>query len=1325
MKRIITVFFVCLFSVLLMVGATTSSAAEISSSSDYFNYKATYIKDYCTYDYLVNEMRLPYRSFVETLNQDAAFQTELAAWELVNISPDLLVAQITDTKQCKYYEAIIMDLLVRDTQEASFAENMQSMKDLIHVNAWKTFINFNNEISKDTPITSENSMSLLKDMKMAGIFSDILEGADTVIDSAVNIKDLFDKLSKIETIRRMSKSYALVLDQMSNQCNDIYLTAAINNVKMFFSDNLTIDQIKSIVVLESTSSTVYTAFMENVKKMVVKSMGLTGMSVSLAQSAGTAVSNTLFGTGNMVSDYYQMSALYEIEDLLRSSLKITSGGTFCAAFKMYENICLMGCDYSKKYVEPLHTSLFGKLFSWATNQNYENYSKQLDDLKSQISFMFNMIDVGADSWYIIDTGNAQNMSDVNSFYRTSNYAKSEYTEKSESIRTNVYGTYGSNNGDDITLNGNLEIYNDFKITGGKLDLNGYKLTINGNLLQSGGEMYINGGTLEVSGDYRIQSYTKNSSTDEMEYTSSSGYLNMTKTKDLVKVKGSFFTQSSMAGFNTLEAGTMEIGGDFKQIGDSDGNFAASGTHTVIFNGTKTQHISFDSTSSYFNNLEATNYNISWSNYLYVNSFESNVNINSDEVIVRYINLNGKDVSINGDVTAVGETDISQGRLAINGNLLQSGGEMYINGGTLEVSGDYRIQSYTKNSSTDEMEYTSSSGYLNMTKTKDLVKVKGSFFTQSSMGGYNTLEAGTMKIGGDFKQIQDNSSGNFAARGTHTVIFNGTKTQHISFDSSSSYFSDVDFQNPDISFDSGIQGWTLRRDTAVNGNMELKRGTCDLNGYKLTINGNLLQSGGEMYINGGTLEVSGDYRIQSYTKNSSTDEMEYTSSSGYLNMTKTKDLVKVKGSFFTQSSMGGYNKLEAGTMEIGGDFKQIGDNASYNNFAASGTHTVIFNGTKTQHISFDSTSSHFNNLKLIKDKENDYVIKPDNCWKTLYLDTCVNNVVIVSDVTSLKPKESYTMYARVDGINKPSQEVMWTVTGNTDTQTTFSENGVLTIGTNEKADKITVTAVSIEDSTKSASIDIHIEIPVPIVIGVKITPTVVSLANGDTYNFVADVYGLYSPSQNVEWTISGNQSDKTKIDVNGNLTVAKDESSNKIVVMATAVADRTKSTGVEVNIIQVKIIPTVVNVTVTNTTAIMAVGGSQTLKAIVTGSNNPSQDVTWSVSGNNSVDTVISKDGILTIAKNETTSALVVCATSVANPKKYGEFVIEISNSGDLKDLRGDVSGDGKVSIVDAVVAARYILGSVELDESQIDRTDINGDGKITLADVIMIQRIMM
>ena len=967
MKRIITVFFVCLFSVLLMVGATTSSAAEISSSSDYFNYKATYIKDYCTYDYLVNEMRLPYRSFVETLNQDAAFQTELAAWELVNISPDLLVAQITDTKQCKYYEAIIMDLLVRDTQEASFAENMQSMKDLIHVNAWKTFINFNNEISKDTPITSENSMSLLKDMKMAGIFSDILEGADTVIDSAVNIKDLFDKLSKIETIRRMSKSYALVLDQMSNQCNDIYLTAAINNVKMFFSDNLTIDQIKSIVVLESTSSTVYTAFMENVKKMVVKSMGLTGMSVSLAQSAGTAVSNTLFGTGNMVSDYYQMSALYEIEDLLRSSLKITSGGTFCAAFKMYENICLMGCDYSKKYVEPLHTSLFGKLFSWATNQNYENYSKQLDDLKSQISFMFNMIDVGADSWYIIDTGNAQNMSDVNSFYRTSNYAKSEYTEKSESIRTNVYGTYGSNNGDDITLNGNLEIYNDFKITGGKLDLNGYKLTI-------------------------------------------------------------------------------------------------------------------------------------------------------------------------------------------NGNLLQSGGEMYINGGTLEVSGDYRIQSYTKNSSTDEMEYTSSSGYLNMTKTKDLVKVKGSFFTQSSMGGYNTLEAGTMKIGGDFKQIQDNSSGNFAARGTHTVIFNGTKTQHISF---------------------------------------------------------------------------------------------------------------------------------------------------------------------------DSTSSHFNNLKLIKDKENDYVIKPDNCWKTLYLDTCVNNVVIVSDVTSLKPKESYTMYARVDGINKPSQEVMWTVTGNTDTQTTFSENGVLTIGTNEKADKITVTAVSIEDSTKSASIDIHIEIPVPIVIGVKITPTVVSLANGDTYNFVADVYGLYSPSQNVEWTISGNQSDKTKIDVNGNLTVAKDESSNKIVVMATAVADRTKSTGVEVNIIQVKIIPTVVNVTVTNTTAIMAVGGSQTLKAIVTGSNNPSQDVTWSVSGNNSVDTVISKDGILTIAKNETTSALVVCATSVANPKKYGEFVIEISNSGDLKDLRGDVSGDGKVSIVDAVVAARYILGSVELDESQIDRTDINGDGKITLADVIMIQRIMM
>jgi len=43
---------------------------------------------------------------------------------------------------------------------------------------------------------------------------------------------------------------------------------------------------------------------------------------------------------------------------------------------------------------------------------------------------------------------------------------------------------------------------------------------------------------------------------------------------------------------------------------------------------------------------------------------------------------------------------------------------------------------------------------------------------------------------------------------------------------------------------------------------LNDGILNLNGYKLSVGGNLIQSGGTMYINKGQLLVEGSYRIQS-------------------------------------------------------------------------------------------------------------------------------------------------------------------------------------------------------------------------------------------------------------------------------------------------------------------------------------------------------------------------------------------------------------------------------------------------------------------------------
>ena len=1172
---------------MISVGIVTSSASTISSSDDYYTYKESYIKNYCTYDYLVNEMRLPYRAFVETLDKDTAFQVELDAWKLATISPDSLVTEITQSQQCKYYEAILIDLLVRNTQEESFIENVQSFKDSIHVSAWKKYVDYNSNILIDTPITSENADAILKEIKSMGNFGKALEYADTIsdyIDYAVDISDLFDKLSKLEMIAQISESYAEVLNIMSSKCgNNVYLNTAIDNVALVFSKDLTVEQIKSIFIAKSAPYVVFEEFMKEVKKQVISYLGMAGLAIDLAQSVGTVVANSWFGTEDMINDYYEMSSLYEIEDLLRTAVLNTNGSTFCAAFKMYENICLMGCDYSKKYVEPLYSSLFGKLFAWATNQNYENYSAQLDDLKEQLSFMFEMIDVGADSWYVIDTGNTENMNVVNGNYTITQYTKDDYNNKNEDIKIDVYSTYGSNRGYDITLTKDMVINNNFDVTGGTIDLNGHTLTINGNLLQPGGQIYIDSGTLEVNGDYRIQSYEKNSVTDEMEYVSSSGYLVMEKSKDIVEIAGDFIIQSNAVdrrsgtiGYyyvskNVFKYGTMKVGGDFKQIngtngtyGDSSNNYTCSEDHTVIFNGTQPQHIYFESSASNFNKLVVTNNNLVWSGKMNITTLCSDMTVDSDNLSIYKIDLNGKKAVINNDVsmdtysTYPAEIDLNKGYLIINGNLLQPSGQMYIDGGTLEVNGDYRIQSYEKNSVTDEMEYTNSSGYLNMSKANDFVKINGSFYTQSICGETdriysqprNLLSAGTMEISGDFKQITGVDAGNY------------------------------------------------------------------------------------------------------YAKTS-------------------------------------------------------------NNFACKDTHTVILNGNNIQTVHFDNTNSYFNNLKLIKDKEKGYIFDQDNCWNKLYLNTDVESVVLTSLKNSLKQGESMQLVSNVMGINLPSQEVIWTISGNTDSNTTISNKGILSVSLNEKAKQITVTATSVADNTKSASVTITIEEIVPVINGIAITPSVASTVCGQSCQFNAVVFGFYNPSQSVIWSISGNKSSNTMIDSNGLLKIADNETSKQITVKAVSSADKTITASVTVDVMQIKITSTVDNVTVT-----METGETQQLKAVVTGTNNPSQKVFWSVSGNNSKNTVINDNGEITIGKDETSSLIIVKAVSTEDSSKYGEFAISIKQN----TLIGDTNGDGNVTIADTTTLQKYLANIVDFNDEQLAVADTNGDGSVSIADATQIQR---
>ncbi|MEE1056070.1 MAG: type I pullulanase [Acutalibacteraceae bacterium] len=55
----------------------------------------------------------------------------------------------------------------------------------------------------------------------------------------------------------------------------------------------------------------------------------------------------------------------------------------------------------------------------------------------------------------------------------------------------------------------------------------------------------------------------------------------------------------------------------------------------------------------------------------------------------------------------------------------------------------------------------------------------------------------------------------------------------------------------------------------------------------------------------------------------------------------------------------------------------------------------------------------------------------------------------------------------------------------------------------------------------------------------------------------------------------------------------------------------------------------------------------------------------------------------------------------------------------------DISGDGKVTIVDAVMLQKYLLGKKTLTDEQVANIDVNMNGKADLADAVLIQRYLL
>nr|WP_320011685.1 hypothetical protein [uncultured Desulfobulbus sp.] len=587
------------------------------------------------------------------------------------------------------------------------------------------------------------------------------------------------------------------------------------------------------------------------------------------------------------------------------------------------------------------------------------------------------------------------------------------------------------------INGNYSLgYNTF-------DLNGHTLRIGGDLIHSGGTLNVNGGNLIVEGDYRVQTASTDSE-GTTTYSRSNGYLNMTNVSDHVLVYGNFVMQSYYNDSSNLTAGLLEVRGDFTQketdissVGDND-NFEANGTHRVLLSGTSKQTVTFETPGSgysHFNILELANES---ANGVIFSSSISLVTLISNSHALSPITVQSmgwvlqEDTVINGLLNLNYSTlDLNGFTLTVKGDLIHSGGTLNVNGGNLIVEGDYRVQTASTDSE-GTTTYSRSNGYLNMTNVSDHVLVYGNFVMQSYYNDSSNLTAGLLEVRGDFTQKETDISSvgdndNFEANGTHRVLLSGTSKQTVTFEtpgSGYSHFNILELANESangVIFSSSISlvtlisnshalspitvqsmGWVLQEDTVINGLLNLNYSTLDLNGFTLTVKGDLIHSGGTLNVNGGNLIVEGDYRVQTASTDSE-GTTTYSRSNGYLNMTNVSDHVLVYGNFVMQSYYNDSSNLTAGLLEVRGDFTQKDSESSTyadnDNFGANETHRVLLSGTVQQTVTFEtpgSSYSHFNILELANESSDGVLFSSQIVVTTLFSHNHNNFTFAVDD-----------------------------------------------------------------------------------------------------------------------------------------------------------------------------------------------------------------------------------------------------------------------------------------------------------------------------------------
>lgn len=988
--------------------AVSEMPNEVMLSSDDENFEIYLANYYLEFESYIFECESPYRKYVEDLRADEDFQNSLVGWRVATF--DLASEFEYSQKEYAYAQTILFDVLYEGEEFQNILGNAKNNYKRLNGSAWNKLCKNYKELNKNSPMTPE-LMSQLEQMEEFSDAMKVVGDLGNMIDTADSAYQVMEKLAKVQALMELPDEVTAILrDMKANAGNNPALQYALNEFAMICEGSLTNEQIALLFSSEAAFSEIAKELLGTIWKEVLKKCNGVGLSISTGQTIGKYASNILFSTDKTIETYYTLETLYEFENLLKNRAKsyvsaFKSNPSYSNARKMNQSVQMLysvyntGINYSIDLVECVYDEGIINVIYHAFNQDkYNDIMKSLKNIQKSYREFYDYSEEIAYSSYLDEYGNILGDDIEGTDLTTEEFVQSilavEYeTEKISDIldRGNyliVGGFYGVIKDKHISSlhikeGGSLYIREGATLTvdydviiEGYLEIWDGTLIVGGNVIHSSDDLYIiEKGTVKVSGDYRKQTITYDDN-HETSYSSSTGAITLGDESDVLEVGGDFICDTEESVW--LSRGEMKIGGDLINLNSSmkSGELGFGRDLNLVFNGKKKQKIYSETTLTVDHIYVESGLGLEVEGFLVIDNLYTDLRLEPQNMILGTPNpidketicLNGYKLDIIGDAEIRCSIDTSDGELMVQGNVLHCGKygkAISLENSKMLVSGDFLIKEDASVIMRDDS-YLQVQGDIISSGTSEInassgeIRLKGNLIQKDDSEWYCK---GSHKITLDGKEKQKlelrryGNLNELCFINKNIEIIGELSANKLSMDGELEIRSDIetiavaDVQGSiTIYNDLMVSNLCLGKgELSVVGDVKVL-GAVDLGAGIFRVDGSVLHESGSILFNKGSMYISGNYE----SKKEGNPELP---ANGNLKMTEQESYFEVLGDFIMYQYS--ENKMDAGTMKIGGNFVQNHSTG----FICSGTHKLVFESEKSRMISNESEYTIFNELYI--------------------------------------------------------------------------------------------------------------------------------------------------------------------------------------------------------------------------------------------------------------------------------------------------------------------------------------------------------------------------